>query len=283
MRVLRARKPDIRTSVGLAIYVRQRTENPTALTHPRSMHSQQRYRAEDHVKHNGAADATDRERETGRALLFKEALINEVNHRAKNTLQTAATLLTMQANASSSAEVRRALLDGHARLQLLAEVHASLCIEHNSTQTVFMPRLLQTVCNALARSFGNTCPGVRLEVSCDPISLPADNALAIALLSNEAVTNSYKHAFANQSSGQITLQLHCSSEHAIVLQIADTGTSANLGDSKHGMGLKLMRILSAQVHGALDVSASAGGVGTQITLKIDHATKGDRCPPGMAA
>lgn len=210
-------------------------------------------------------------RKAARALQFKEAMIDEVNHRTKNSLQAASALLAMQANATASVEARRALLDSHARLQLLAQVHALLCMEPNDTQSVFMPRLLQTVCDALATSFGQTCPGVRLDVSCDPISLPTDDAIAIALLSNEVVTNSYKHAFANQSSGQITVRLRCSSEHAMVLQISDTGTGANLQQSKQGMGLKLMRLLSAQVQGALDVASPAADGGTKVTLTLDRA------------
>lgn len=219
-------------------------------------------------------------RETARALLFKEAMIDEVNHRTKNTLQAASALLVMQANATSSAEVRRALLDSQARLQLLAQVHALLCIEPNDTQSVFMPRLLQSVCDALARSFGQTRPSVRLEVSCAPISLPADDASAIALLSNEVVTNSYKHAFANQSSGEITVQLHCPAEQALVLRISDTGTGtgANAMNSKHGMGLKLMRLLAAQVGGVLDVASPAAEGGTTVTLELDRAADCDRVP-----
>ena len=224
------------------------------------------------------------ERETGRALLFKDAMIGEVNHRTKNTLQAASALLAMQASATSSAEVRRALLDGHARLQLLAQGHALLCIEPNDTQSVFMPRLLQAVCDALARSFGQTCPGVRLEVSCAPISLPADDAIAIALLSNEVVTNSYKHAFANQSSGEITVQLHCSAGQALILRISDTGTGTGTKPmhSKHGMGLKLMRLLSAQVGGVLDIASPAAEGGTTVTLKLDRAADCDRVPEPVA-
>lgn len=216
-------------------------------------------------------------REAARALSFKEAMIGEVNHRTKNTLQVASALLTMQANATASVEAQRALLDSHARLQLLAEVHALLCIESNRAQTVPMPQLLQAVCDALAKSFGHAYPDVRLKVSCGTISLPADEAIAIALLANEAVTNAYKHAFASQSSGEIAVQLHCSSEQALVLQVSDTGNGVNLTDGKQGMGLKLIHVLSAQVHGALDVSSPVGG-GTRLTLKLDRATACGQMP-----
>ncbi len=222
------------------------------------------------------------ERETARALLFKDAMIDEVNHRTKNTLQVASALLAMQANATSSVDVRRALLDGHARLRLLAKVHGLLCIESNSTQSVLMPQLLRAVGDALESSFGHTCPGVRLEVLCDPISLPAEDAIAIALLSNEAITNSYKHAFANPCSGQITVRLHCSSEHGMVLRISDTGTGANLTRSKHGMGLKLMRLLAAQLRGALDIASTSAEGGTNVILKLARATDCDRVHAAVA-
>lgn len=233
---------------------------------------------EEHIRRMQAEAA---ERESARALLFKDAMIDEVNHRTKNTLQVASALLAMHANATPSVEARRALLDGHARLKLLAQVHALLCIEPNSTQTVLMPQLLRAVCDALESSFGHTCPGVRLEVSCDPISLPADDAIAIALLSNEAITNSYKHAFANRSSGEITVQLHGSSEHALVLRISDSGTGANVTDGKHGMGMKLMRLLSSQLGGVLDVASAAGAGGTTVALKLDRAADCDRVPDAV--
>ncbi|GFE87234.1 hypothetical protein GCM10011488_21880 [Steroidobacter agaridevorans] len=36
-------------------------------------------------------------------------------------------------------------------------------------------------------------------IGCDQITLPAQDAAALALLANEAVTNAYEHAFANES------------------------------------------------------------------------------------
>ena len=51
------------------------------------------------------------EDEAQRALMFKQAMIDEVNHRAKNTLQAASSLLSLQARSAASAEVRNALLD----------------------------------------------------------------------------------------------------------------------------------------------------------------------------
>jgi two-component sensor histidine kinase len=188
------------------------------------------------------------EREARRELTFKAAMIDEVNHRTKNTLLAAAGLLSLHAR-SASAEVNRALLDSRDRLQLLADVHA-------------------TICTALRRSFGSANHGVSLELSADPISLPVDDAIAIALLSNETVTNAYKHAFANESAGAITVRLHRTPERALVLRIADSGVGADLAHAQGGMGLRLIRSLAAQLHGTLELEGRTGTTGTRITVTM---------------
>jgi two-component sensor histidine kinase len=208
------------------------------------------------------------EHEARRDLMFKEAMIEEVNHRTKNTLLAASGLLSLQARGASSEEVTRALLDSRDRLQLLADVHAMLCTAGDKSQTVLMPQLLQTLCDALRRSFGSSCHGVSLELTSDPISLPVDDAIAIALLSNETITNAYKHAFADAVAGEITVQLHRTPEHALVLRIANSGVGADLAQAEEGMGLKLIRSLAAQLHGTLELEGRAGATGTQVTLTM---------------
>jgi len=204
-----------------------------------------------------------------RALMFKEAMLDEVDHRTKNTLQTAAGLLSLQARVAASAEVRRALLDSRDRLQLLAEVHAMLSAAHDDSQAIHMRQLLQTLCDALRRSFGSTSQGVSLELTSEAISLPVDDAVAMALLANETVTNAYKHAFAEGSAGTITVQLQRTPEHALTLRIADSGVGADLAHTAGGMGLKLLHTLAAQLRGTLEIEAQAGA-GTRVTLTMDR-------------
>jgi two-component sensor histidine kinase len=206
--------------------------------------------------------------ENRQALRFKDALIDEVNHRTKNTLQVASTLLAVQARASSSAQVREALLDNAARLHVLAKVHELLYANANSTQDVFMPQLLQSLGSALEQSFGRTHPHVALEIECDQMDLPAQHAVALALLANEAVTNAYKHAFPAESAGRITVALRRTRENALSLRIEDTGSGFDSPRGTQGMGLTLMRTFADQLHGMLDVGRSNVGMGTLVALTI---------------
>lgn len=210
--------------------------------------------------------------ENRQALRFKDALIEEVHHRAKNTLQIASNLLTMQARTSASTQVRDALLDSAARLHVLAKVHELLYASGDSTQRVLMPQLLQSLGSALGQSFGHTYPHVALNIECDRMELPAQNAVALALLANEAVTNAYKHAFADDSPGMITVALHHTSENALSLRIEDTGSGFTSPSGEEGLGLTLIRAFATQLSGTLAVKRRDIGTGTLVTLTFAAPT-----------
>jgi two-component sensor histidine kinase len=213
------------------------------------------------------------EGESRRALVFKDAMLHEVNHRTKNTLQAAGSLLVLHASATPSTQVRMALLDSYARLQLLAKVHELLCTKTDGAQTVLMPGLLQTLADGLRHSFAKTAAHVGLQLTSDPISLPVDQAIPLALLANEVVTNAYKHAFPSDAAGEITMSLQHTPTNGLTLRIADTGIGLYPTGSEIGMGLKLIRTLAAQLRGTLLFATLPAGVGTEITLTIRPPTQ----------
>jgi len=206
--------------------------------------------------------------ENQQALRFKDALIDEAHHRTKNTLQMASNMLAMQAWANSSAEVRDTLLDSAARLHVLATVHELLYVGAHGTQSVPMPQLLQSLVSALGQSFGRTHPHVALDIECDQLELPAQNAVALALLANEAMTNAYKHAFNDQSPGMIMVALHRTHENTLSLRIEDTGRGFDSPIDGDGLGLTLIRTFATQLAGTLAVRRRDTGTGTLILLTI---------------
>jgi two-component sensor histidine kinase len=101
----------------------------------------------------------------------------------------------MDARATSSEEVRSSLQASNGRLCLLAKVHEPLYASASSTQEVLLPTLFQALGDALRQSFAEMSDRVRLQVTCDPVELPAEQAIPLTLLANELITNAYKHAF----------------------------------------------------------------------------------------
>ena len=108
---------------------------------------------------------------------------------------------------------------------------------------------------------------VKLLVATDPVRLPPDEAIALALLANEAVTNAYKHAFPQRSGGRIAVTLRGSAGSMLTLQITDDGVGIAENPASAGMGLKIIRNFATQLGGALTISP-ADGSGTTIALKL---------------
>jgi two-component sensor histidine kinase len=262
------------TQLVLALkLLEQSTENAHALAPVESHQLTQRSRLVDDL----AAERSLRERseaseiEIRQALVFKETVMHEVNHRVKNTLQLAASLLSLHGRATASAEVRSALGESRARLHLLAKVHEMLYAAADSPQEILMPPLLQAVGDALRQSFAEVSSRVTLRVTSDEIVLSPDDAIPIALLANEVMTNAYKHAFPEGTSGMIAINLSCAPENTIVLRIMDNGIGMPAAGRGGGLGLKLIRSFAAQLQASLAFDRPPDTAGTVMTLRIHRA------------
>ncbi len=86
--------------------------------------------------------------------------------------------------------------------------------------------------NGLRQSFAKTSAQVSLQLTSDPISLPVDQAIPLALLANELVTNAYKHAFPNDSAWRDHVSLQHTPENGLTLRVADTGIGLHLTGSE---------------------------------------------------
>jgi two-component sensor histidine kinase len=203
-------------------------------------------------------------------LAMKDAVLMEADHRVKNTLQIAAAALSLQAHATRLPEVRIALQEAGARLHLLARVHEMLYRNHEARE-IAMGQLLFTMGDALRGSFAEASPNVVLRIVCDPITLSADDAVPMALLANEAMTNAYKYAFPDGSAGQINVSFTHDTDDVLILRIADDGVGMHGNGSDDGLGLKLIRIFAAQLKGILSIDTARAGAGTALTLSVHRA------------
>jgi two-component sensor histidine kinase len=206
-------------------------------------------------------------RESGllRILSYKDALVQEVNHRVKNTLQIAASVLAVQARATASEEARSALRQSRDRLHLLAYVHELLYRSAHGKQEIPMAVLLRAIGDGLRESFGEMSERVTLHIESDPAVLSPEDAIPVALLTNEALTNCYKHAFPRGSSGEIRVNLTFGTD-GLILQVRDNGIGMRSSSLQSGIGLTLIQSLAAQVRGTLTIAKPIHASGTVMTL-----------------
>jgi two-component system, sensor histidine kinase PdtaS len=121
-----------------------------------------------------------------------EMLLEELQHRTKNTLGIIDALLTLQAQASKSAEVRQALLEAAVRVRIQAEAHRHLTMRE--VGRVDAQEYLSQICKLLKTTLTGVRP-IRIECRAEQTMIDPQKALALGLIANELITNAVKYAF----------------------------------------------------------------------------------------
>ena len=204
------------------------------------------------------------------ALAAKDALLQELQHRVKNNLQTVSSLLNMQAESFSEPGPRQALRDAQRRVQSMALIHEQM-YGHKQVDELVFGDYARRLTSDLFDSFGISPETVRLRFDCDPVSLKMDQMIPCGLILNEIVTNSLKYAFPEGRTGEIVVSIRCPDGAHVTLQVADNGIGPPAGfDSKpsKSMGLRIVEILARQL-GATFHRDSSRGV-TSVVAFMKH-------------
>ena len=193
-------------------------------------------------------------------------LLDEVNHRAKNSLQMAMAMLSMQALASEQPVVVDALNAASQRLGYLARVHELLYQRGDSVQTIDVADFLEDITGALANAFQR--PEVQVLVTADLLMLPASQAINVALIAGEALLNAHKYAYPNNRAGNIEVRLRVADGSA-TLSITDDGVGFSVAERRGSLGMRLLRALGRAVGGETLVSGE-GGTSVSVTFPLPH-------------
>lgn len=195
----------------------------------------------------------------------KLALIQDTDHRVKNTIQSVAALLNLQARSCKVPEASAAIEEASARLGIFATVHELLHGKGDDSRAVDLADIIETLAEALRAVRSDDDKRISLRVQADHITLEPRTALPVALLVNEAITNAYKHAYPNGQAGEIFVRVARTANGGIRIGIQDDGVGLSLGVHEGALGLSLMRSFASQLGGDLAIS-SEDGTSIQLTL-----------------
>jgi two-component sensor histidine kinase len=202
------------------------------------------------------------------ALAAKTALTREVNHRVKNNLQIVTSLLTLQADRVADPWARDALGQAKARIAALGLIHRVLYEHdtHNVSGTVNMRLLMAELCPQL-RVANRAHDTVDLTCDCEDLELSVDQAIPLTLFIVEVVTNAFRHAYAQDIAGTISIVM-AKDGSQIQLAIKDDGIGYSTTDPVGKMGFELMNAFSTQLGGTLDVSSDESGTKVKLCCSL---------------
>jgi PAS domain S-box-containing protein len=198
------------------------------------------------------------ERDLRAAVAEKEMLYWELTHRVKNHLQMISGLIKLEArDAGSSAEMAERM-SGH--LKMLAGAYDRMT-QAEVGGRVAAREFIQDVVRPYRTA------SVSVEVTApEDLTLSPDAAGPFGMLVNEAVCNSYKHAFADRP-GRIEVTLRPTAPDRLELAIADDGIGYPGATDRSSQGLKLMRLLAQQLGGEVEISGNIGG-GCRVVVSL---------------
>ena len=192
----------------------------------------------------------------------KDILFRELAHRMQNNLAVAVALLEQQSRSHASADTRAALANAGDRLRILAEGQRHL--QPLGPGLVEMRGYLAQICDHLS---GSLAAGRAIEFvfRLDAVAVDADKALALALITNELVTNALKYAFVGRNKGIITVALSQGTGGEVTLAVSDDGVGSPAGAAE-GFGSQLIRDLTAHHGGSVAYLGAPPGCRVQVTM-----------------
>ena len=204
------------------------------------------------------------------ALKEKDALLREIHHRVKNNIAVVSSLISLQAKRMEDPKIKAALKESQSRIQSMALVHEHL-YQSKDMARINLQDYFQQLANSVAGVYQGARDKIVVSVDTKGITLPIDQAVPCGIILNELITNAIKYGFPNRRYGKVDIFARQTTEGVLELSVRDNGVglSEDLDlESSKSLGLRLIGLMTDQLHGTLEVT-SEGGVKTTIRWPMD--------------
>ena len=189
------------------------------------------------------------------AVRDKDLLINELNHRVKNTLTTVQSIASQTLRNASSIDQASSAIES--RLIALSQVHNVLTVQ--SWAAVELHDIVRQAVEPY-RSRGES----RIHVQGPPVQIPPRMALALAMALQELATNAVKYGALSNGAGQIRVHWELNRETAsdrLLLMWEETEGPPVRKPARRGFGTRLIeRSLAEDLDGDVRIEFAPTGV-----------------------
>ena len=145
-------------------------------------------------------------------------------------------------------------------------IHESLYQSENLAE-VNIPSYISMLTDNVLQTYAEDKSKIQISQKIEKISLDLNTSIPIGLIVTELVTNSIHHAFPGSKKGKITIALS-SEQNNYELSVSDNGKgmpSGFLVEESESLGLKLVKMLTEQLNGNLELNTKNG---TEYKIKF---------------
>ncbi|WP_234571231.1 sensor histidine kinase [Rhodohalobacter sp. 614A] len=214
------------------------------------------------------------ENELEKSIEEKTILLQEVHHRVKNNLAVTSGLLYMQRVSTDNPEIENLLGESERRIKTMTLIH-ELLYSSSDLSSIPMDEYIGNLVNLIQNSLDPE-KNIDVTISSDSFAINVTQAVPCALILNELISNSYKHAFKNQETGLIDISVH-QKNGDIEFAVRDNGIGIPdvfLREDGTSLGLTIVRTLIRQVEGTFEIKNDRGTAARFQFKKIESKPSG---------
>lgn len=201
----------------------------------------------------------------------KDILLSEINHRVKNNLSVISSLMELQGFSVKDESAIGILKNTTQRIKTIALLHERLYNSDNFENLGWKPYMEELI-KYIKDIYSLESLKVQFRLHIPELDLKIQEALPLALIVNELITNSLKYAFKEMEAGSISIEMN-KTESGFGLTIKDNGRGFNLSamQTNQTLGITLIFSLSKQLGN--DFEYTSDDKGTIYNIKFSTIIK----------
>ncbi|MDA8409787.1 MAG: PAS domain S-box protein [Treponema sp.] len=189
----------------------------------------------------------------------KETLMRELQHRVKNSLSIASSLIGIAMGELSDAKALGVLEDTRSRINSMGSIYERLYLTE-SVESLDFGTYLEGLAKSIFEAFSPDPARIALDVEVEHVELDTKRAIALGLIVNELFTNAVKYAFPGDRSGTVRVGLERAAD-IVKVEVSDDGIGIDpaLAKRSTSMGMSLIKFLvEKELAGSMHMDARAG-------------------------
>jgi two-component sensor histidine kinase len=215
-------------------------------------------------------DITERKRAEDKikeSLREKEVLLKEIHHRVKNNLQIISSLLNLQAGHVTDEGLLATFRESQNRIKAMSLVHESL-YKSDDLSRINFAEYIRTLVRRSFYTYGVSAGNISLEENIAEVYLDIDTSITVALIINELVSNTVKHAFPGGKTGKLKIDFGIENGGMYLLKVSDNGVGLPKGfdpEEEESLGIGLVNALVKQLGADINI---VGRKGTTVIISF---------------
>lgn len=195
----------------------------------------------------------------------KSILIAEINHRVKNNLAIITALIRGESMQAKD-EYHRCLFDNILNKTYSLASLQELMYQSQNYKEVLLNEFIPVIAGNMNQTFGyNLFVDINYDIEDNSI-VEVNKAIPLALICNEILTNSFKHAFEPGRKNEMNIRIVEQQNGKMILSFKDNGPGLPEKYINKGTGFELITELADQIDAEIKVSSDSNGTVIQILM-----------------